>query len=66
LEDAQCRDERVRGTLYEALKGRLAELLEPSPAEAARVDCISLEAEPYDLEAFRLTLLALQKSQRGA
>jgi len=61
LEDAESRDETVRGTLYEALKARLADLLEPDPTEAARVGHILVEAEPYDAEVLRLTVRALRR-----
>lgn len=64
LESMETHDETVRGTLYEALKERTAELIEEDPAEAARAGHLLIEAEPYDVKALKLTLTALQKTQR--
>jgi tetratricopeptide (TPR) repeat protein len=62
LEDASGdRDEAVRGALYQALAGRVRNLLEPDPHEAVRLGRILLSAEPYDPEILALTLRALRK-----
>ena len=66
LEDTESRDESVRGRLYDTLKGRVADLLGEDPAEAARAGYLLIEAEPYDPEVLRLTLLALQHLGGGA
>jgi thioredoxin-like negative regulator of GroEL len=60
-------DETVRGAVYHALRSSIRARLEADPSEAARLGRILLEADPYDLEALRLTCLALRQSenQRG-
>ncbi|MCL6525583.1 MAG: hypothetical protein K6T57_01755 [Thermaceae bacterium] len=54
--------ETVRESAYLALHTRAQALLEADPKEAARLGRILLEADPYDLEALRLTLGALRRS----
>jgi hypothetical protein len=54
--------ESVRESVYLALRTRAQALLEADPKEAARLGRILLEADPYDLEALRLTLEALRRS----
>jgi DNA-binding SARP family transcriptional activator len=52
--------ETVREALYDALKMRIAALVaEKSPAEAARIARIVLEAEPFDSDVLALALRAL-------
>ena len=53
--------ETVRESVYLALHNSAQALLEAEPREAARLGRILLEADPYDLEALRLTLQALQR-----
>lgn len=53
--------ETVRESVHLALRSRAEALLEPDPKEAARLGRILLEADPYDLEALRLTLEALRR-----
>jgi DNA-binding SARP family transcriptional activator len=55
-------DETVRGAVYHALCSSIRARLEADPSEAARLGRILLEADPYDLEALRLTCLALRQS----
>ncbi len=54
--------ETVRESVYLALRTHAQALLEADPKEAARLGRILLEADPYDLEALRLTLGALRRS----
>ncbi|MCS7069273.1 MAG: tetratricopeptide repeat protein [Meiothermus sp.] len=54
--------ETVRESVYLGLRTRAQALLEADPKEAARLGRILLEADPYDLEALRLTLGALRRS----
>lgn len=56
-------DETVRGAIYHALRSGIRARLEADPSEAARLGRILLEADPYDLEALRLTCLALRQSE---
>ena len=53
--------ETVRESVYLALHNSAQALLEAEPREAARLGRILLEADPYDLEALRLTLEALRR-----
>lgn len=53
--------ETVRESVHLALRSRTEALLEPDPKEAARLGRILLKADPYDLEALRLTLAALRR-----
>ena len=52
----------VRESVYLALRTRAEALLETDPAEATRVGRLLCEADPYDLEAVRLTLVGLRLS----
>jgi tetratricopeptide (TPR) repeat protein len=62
LEGVDSSDDMVSGALYHALKGRVKDLLGTDPTEAARVGRILVNAEPYELESWRLTLKAVQQS----
>lgn len=53
-------DETVAGAVHHALRLKIAERLGDDPAEAARLGQLLLRADPYDAEALRLTLRALQ------
>jgi tetratricopeptide (TPR) repeat protein len=53
----------VRESLYLALRTRAEALLETDPVEAARVGRLLYEADPYDLEALRLTVTGLRAGQ---
>ena len=53
----------VRGTVTQALRNTVKELIEPDPVEALRLARILLEAEPYDLMALELGLRAAQAAQ---
>ena len=55
-------DDTVRDALYHALKLAAKTKLEIDPNETARVARILLEADPYDLEALELGLLALRST----
>lgn len=55
--------ETVRESVYQALRNCVQALLESDPREAARLGRILLEADPYDLEALRLTLKALRQAR---
>ena len=55
-------DDTVRDALYHALKLAAKNKLEIDPNETARVARILLEADPYDLEALELGLLALRST----
>jgi hypothetical protein len=55
----------VRGTITQALRNSVQELLEPNPVEALRLARILLEAEPYDLVVLELGLRAAQAAQDG-
>ena len=50
----------VRESVYLALRTRAEALLHTDPVEATRVGRLLCEAEPYDLEAVRLTLTGLR------
>ena len=52
----------VRESVYLALRTRAEALLETDPVEATRVGRLLCEADPYDLEAVRLTLVGLRLS----
>ncbi|GIW33954.1 tetratricopeptide repeat protein [Meiothermus sp.] len=54
--------ETARESAHLALRSRAEALLEADPKEAARLGRILLEADPYDLEALRLTLGALRRA----
>jgi hypothetical protein len=61
LEDAGSNgDETIASALYQALQARAAELLSGDPHEAARLGCLLLAADPYDVDRLRLTLRALR------
>jgi tetratricopeptide (TPR) repeat protein len=53
----------VRESLYLALRTRAEALLETDPVEATRLARILCEADPYDLEALRLTVTGLRAGQ---
>jgi hypothetical protein len=53
----------VRESLYLALRTRAEALLETDPIEATRVGRLLCEADPYDLEALRLTATGLRAGQ---
>jgi hypothetical protein len=53
----------VRESLYLALRTRAEALLETDPNEVARVGRLLCEADPYDLEALRLTVTGLRAGQ---
>ncbi len=53
----------VRESLYLALRTRAEALLETDPVEVIRVGRLLCEADPYDLEALRLTVLGLRSQQ---
>jgi tetratricopeptide (TPR) repeat protein len=53
----------VRESLYLALRTRAEALLETEPLEAIRVAKILCEADPYDLEAVRVTVTGLRAGQ---
>jgi tetratricopeptide (TPR) repeat protein len=53
----------VRESLYLALRTRAEALLETDPIEVARVGRLLCEADPYDLEALRLTVAGLRAGQ---
>jgi len=60
-EDTQGQNqETVASALYHALYLQAADLLTKDPAEAARLGQLLLTADPYDAEALRLTMNALQ------
>ena len=50
----------VRESVYLALRSRAEALLHTDPTEATRVGRLLCEADPYDLEAVRLTLSSLR------
>ncbi len=54
-------DEAVRDALYRALFERARSLLPTEAREAARLGRLLCEADPYDLEALRVTLRALRQ-----
>lgn len=56
----------VRDSLLLALCSKAEELLESNMAEAARLGQIWLEMEPYDSEALRLCVRALQDNPKAA
>ncbi|GIW36204.1 MAG: hypothetical protein KatS3mg073_0349 [Meiothermus sp.] len=62
LEGLSSFHETVRESVHLALGSRTEALLEADPKEAARLGRILLEADPYDLEALRLTLGALRRA----
>jgi tetratricopeptide (TPR) repeat protein len=53
----------VRESLYLALRTRAEALLEIDPTEVTRVGRLMSEADPYDLEALRLTVTGLRAGQ---
>jgi hypothetical protein len=53
----------VRESVYLALRSRAEALLHTDPVEATRVGRLLCEADPYDLEAVRLTLTGLRLGQ---
>jgi tetratricopeptide (TPR) repeat protein len=53
----------VRESLYLALRTRAEALLESDPVEVTRVGRLLCEADPYDLEAVRLTVAGLRSQQ---
>ncbi len=53
----------VRESVYLALRSRAEALLETDPVEVARLGRLLCEADPYDLEAVRLTLTGLRSGQ---
>ncbi len=53
----------VRESVYLALRSRAEALLEGDPVEVARLGRLLCEADPYDLEAVRLTLTGLRSGQ---
>lgn len=53
----------VRESVYLALRTRAEALLETDPVEVTRVGRILCEADPYDLEAVRLTVTGLRSQQ---
>ncbi len=61
-EDLPPGDENVTSALHHALRLKAAERLHDDPREAARLGQLLLRADPYDAEALRLTLRALQAS----
>jgi tetratricopeptide (TPR) repeat protein len=63
LEGLSSLHETVRESVHLALRTRAQALLEADPKEAARLGRILLEADPYDPQALRLTLLALRGSK---
>jgi tetratricopeptide (TPR) repeat protein len=52
----------VREALTLALRGKLEELIQTNPREAARLGAILLEMEPYDADMLRLCVEALERS----
>ncbi|WP_027881751.1 AAA family ATPase [Meiothermus rufus] len=62
LEGLASFNETVRESAHLALRARAGALLEADPKEAARLGRLLLEADPYDLEALRLTLEALRRT----
>ncbi|WP_027892020.1 AfsR/SARP family transcriptional regulator, partial [Calidithermus chliarophilus] len=62
LEGLSSSNETVRESVHLALRARAGALLEADPKEAARLGRLLLEADPYDLEALRLTLEALRRA----
>jgi hypothetical protein len=53
----------VRESIYLALRTRAEVLLETDPNEVTRVGRLLCEADPYDLEALRLTVTGLREGQ---
>jgi tetratricopeptide (TPR) repeat protein len=53
----------VRESVYLALRTRAEALLETDPSEVTRVGRLLCEADPYDLEALRLTVTGLRALQ---
>ncbi len=53
----------VRESVYLALRTRAESLLETDPVEVTRVGRLLCEADPYDLEALRLTVTGLRAGQ---
>jgi tetratricopeptide (TPR) repeat protein len=53
----------VRESVYLALRTRAEGLLESDPVEVTRVGRLLCEADPYDLEALRLTVTGLRSGQ---
>jgi tetratricopeptide (TPR) repeat protein len=53
----------VRESIYLALRTRAEVLLETDPVEVTRVGRLLCEADPYDLEALRLTVTGLRAGQ---
>jgi tetratricopeptide (TPR) repeat protein len=53
----------VRESIYLALRTRAEGLLETDPIEVTRVGRLLCEADPYDLEALRLTVTGLRAGQ---
>ncbi len=62
LEGLSPFNETVRESVHLALRARAGALREADPKEAARLGRLLLEADPYDLEALRLTLEALRRT----
>lgn len=62
LEGLASFNETVRESAHLALRARGAAVLEADPKEAARLGRLLLEADPYDLEALRMTLEALRRA----
>ncbi len=53
----------IRESLYLALRTRAEALLETDPLEVTRLGRLLCEADPYDLEALRLTVMGLRSQQ---
>ena len=62
LQELSPLDETVSDALYHALSDKAKTLLQTDPREAARLGRILMEADPYSLEALRLTCQALRQS----
>jgi tetratricopeptide (TPR) repeat protein len=62
LEGVTSSDGTVSDALHHALSGRIEALLETDPAEAARIGRMLVNAEPYELESWRLILKAVRQS----
>jgi tetratricopeptide (TPR) repeat protein len=62
LEGLASSNETIRESAHLALRARTRAVLEADPKEAGRLGHILIEAEPYDLEALRLTLEALRRA----
>jgi tetratricopeptide (TPR) repeat protein len=62
LEGLASSDDTVGGALHHALSECIKDLLETDPSEAARVGRMLVNAEPYELESWRLILKAVRQS----